>query len=519
MCIPLHGTGGITLVSNESSLITILIVGGGTAGWMSAALLSQFRENGYRIILVESEDIGTVGVGEATIPQINLFNSALGINEDQFLHATQGTIKLGIEFVDWQCLDHRYMHAFGAVGRDIGIVPFQHYWQRARLLGNAKSLNHYSLNEVAARAGKMQRGSPRTSDKLPDMPYAFHFDALLYARYLRKLSEERGVTRIEGKIIDVTLHGETGDVASVTLANGQIVSGDLFIDCSGFRGILIEGALKTGYDNWSHWLPCNSAVAVPCEHGDNPASQTPYTRSTAREAGWQWRIPLQHRIGNGYVYCSDYISDETAAETLLANLDGAPLSDPRQLRFVTGKRRKMWNRNVIALGLASGFMEPLESTSIHLVQSGLSRLLKMLPSKTMDPAHAAEFNRQSDFEFERIRDFLILHYKATQRNDSAFWRDRAAMQIPDTLAHKIELFRSGGHIFRENDELFTEVGWLQVLIGQGIIPRAHHPLADGVDGKDLAEFMETLVLLIAREVRQMPDYSSFIAQLHATGES
>ncbi len=497
--------------------ISIVIVGGGTAGWMAAALLAPFKENGYTITLIESEDIGTVGVGEATIPQITLFNTALGINEDEFLRETQGTIKLGIEFVDWSHLGSRYMHAFGAIGRDIGIVPFQHYWQRAWTSGTAKSFEHYSLNEVAARSGKMQRGKPRTSDSLPDMPYAFHFDAMLYARYLRKLSEARDVTRIEGKIVDVTLHGETGDVTSVTLHDGQIVSGDLFIDCSGFQGLLIEGALKTGYDDWSHWLPCNSAVAVPCEHGGDAREQNPYTRSTARDAGWQWRIPLQHRIGNGYVYCSDYISDADAAETLLANLDGKPLGDPRQLRFTTGKRRKMWNRNVIALGLASGFMEPLESTSIHLVQSGLSRLLKMLPSKQMDPTHAAEFNRQSDFEFERIRDFLILHYKATQRDDTPFWRDRAAMPIPDTLSHKIELFRSGGHIFRENEELFTEVGWLQVLVGQGILPQTHHPLADGVDAGDLAQFMETLELLIAREVRQMPSYPDFISQNCAAG--
>jgi tryptophan 7-halogenase len=497
-------------VSKDLSLITILIVGGGTAGWMSAALLSQFKENGYRIILVESEDIGTVGVGEATIPQINLFNAALGIDENAFLRATQGTIKLGIEFADWLNIGHRYMHAFGAVGRDIGIVPFQHYWQRARQLGVAKTLEHYSLNEVAARSGKIQRGSPRTSDKLPDMPYAYHFDAGLYAQYLRKLAEQRGVERIEGKVSNVKLKPDDGHVESVTLENGQQIAADLFIDCSGFRGLLIEGALETGYDDWSEWLPCNRAVAVPC---GNAETQLPYTRSTAREAGWQWRIPLQHRIGNGYVYCSDYISDDEAAATLLANLDGEPLADPRFLKFTTGKRRKFWNRNVIALGLAGGFMEPLESTSIHLIQSGLSRLLKMMPRKQVNPADAAEFNRQSDFEFERIRDFLVLHYKATERADTPFWRHCANMAIPDTLAAKIELFRTRGHIFREHEELFTEVGWLQVLVGQGIIPQDCHPLADGVEPGDLAAFMETLELLIAREVKQMPSYHDFIATL------
>lgn len=497
-------------MSDDSGLINILIVGGGTAGWMSAALLSQFRENGYRIVLVESEEIGSVGVGEATIPQINLFNAALGINEADFLRETQGTIKLGIEFVDWLKPGHRYMHAFGTVGRDIGIVPFQHYWQRARRLGSAKTLDHYSLNEMAARAGKLQRGSPRTSDKLPDMPYAYHFDAGLYAQFLRKLAEERGVERIEGKVSNVAIKCDSGNVESVILEDGQQISADLFIDCSGFRGLLIEGALETGYDDWSKWLPCNRAVAVPC---GNAPRQLPYTRSTARDAGWQWRIPLQHRIGNGYVYCSDYISDDEAAETLLANLDGEALAEPRRLQFTTGKRRKFWNRNVIALGLASGFMEPLESTSIHLVQSGLSRLLKMMPRNQINPADAAEFNRQSDFEFERIRDFLILHYKATERSDTPFWRRCAQMEIPDTLAAKIELFRSRGHIFREHEELFTEVGWLQVLVGQGIVPKDCHPLADGVDPEDLAAFMETLELLITREVKQMPSYDDFIAKL------
>lgn len=497
-------------MTDDIGQVTILIVGGGTAGWMSAALLAQFRENGYRIRLVESEDIGTIGVGEATIPQINLFNAALGINEDEFLRATQGTIKLGIEFVDWLNLGHRYMHAFGTIGRDVGIVPFQHYWQRARSLGIAKSLNHYSLNEVAARTGKLQRGGPRTSDKLPDMPYAYHFDAGLYARYLRNLAEQRGVERVEGKITNVAVKSDDGHVESITLENGQQISADLFIDCSGFRGLLIEGALETGYEDWSKWLPCNRALAVPCA---NAPVQLAYTRSTAREAGWQWRIPLQHRIGNGYVYCSDYIADDDAAATLLANLDGEPLAEPRLLRFNTGKRRKFWNRNVIALGLASGFMEPLESTSIHLIQSSLSRLLKMMPRKKINLADVAEYNRQCDFEFERIRDFLVLHYKATERTDTPFWRHCANMDIPETLAAKIELFRSSGHIFREHEELFTEVGWLQVFVGQGVLPQEWHPLADGVEPDDLGTFMETLELLIARETNQMPTYDEFLAKL------
>jgi tryptophan 7-halogenase len=495
-------------MKNDADPITILIVGGGTAGWMSAAILSQFSNNGYRILLVESDEIGTVGVGEATIPQINLFNTALGLEEDAFLRATQGTFKLGIEFVDWSHPGSRYMHAFGAVGRDIGIVPFQHYWQRARTIGKAKTLEHYALNEVAARQNRMQRGALRTTDRLEGMPYAFHFDAGLYAAYLRKYSELRSVLRIEGKVVDVSLTGESGDVEAITLDSGQRIEADFFIDCSGFRGLLIEGALKTGYEDWSHWLPCDRAVAIPCSSADG---FTPYTRATARSAGWQWRIPLQHRTGNGYVYCSSCLSDDEAAATLLANLDGAPQADPRPLRFVTGRRRKFWNRNVIALGLASGFMEPLESTSIHLIQSGLSRLLKMLPRRSIDPAVREEFNRQSDFEFERIRDFLVLHYKATARDDTPFWRDRQAMAIPDTLAAKIELFREAGHIFREHEELFTEVGWLQVLVGQGIVPGSVHPLTDGISADDLGDYMETLELLIAREVKQMSSHADFIA--------
>jgi tryptophan 7-halogenase len=503
-------------VNDGQDPTNIIIIGGGTAGWMAAAILAQFSENGYRIILVESDEIGTVGVGEATIPQIQVFNTALGLDEDSFLRETQGTYKLGIEFLDWSKPGSRYMHAFGGIGRDVGIVAFQHYWHRARQLGMAKDLRHYALNEVAARAHKMQRGPLKTSDRLDDMPYAFHFDAGLYAQYLRRFAETRGVERIEGKVIDTAVDTENGDVLSVQLDGGRTIIGDFFLDCSGFRGLLIEGALETGYEDWSQWLPCNRAMAVPC---DNGGDLIPYTRSTARAAGWQWRIPLQHRIGNGYVYCSDHISDEQAAETLLANLDGKPQADPRPLRFVTGKRKKFWNRNVIALGLASGFMEPLESTSIHLIQSGLSRFLKMLPRKRYSPADAAEYNRQCDFEYERIRDFLILHYKATERDDTPFWRRCRDMEIPDTLKAKIELFRANGHIFREHEELFTEVGWLQVLIGQGILANGHHPLADSVEEQDLADYMETIELLIEREVRQMPDHKDFIARHCAAGAS
>ncbi|WP_324809072.1 tryptophan halogenase family protein [Sphingomonas sp. LY29] len=496
-------------MSKQEPHTDILIVGGGTAGWMAAAILSQFIPAGYRVRLIESEEIGTVGVGEATIPQIRLFNQALGIDEDEFLRATQGTYKLGIEFVDWSGPGSRYMHAFGEVGRGVGIVPFQHYWHRAQALGLAGPLDRYSLNEVAARALKMQRADPRTSTQLPAMPYAFHFDAGLYARFLRARAEAQGVERIEGKVVDVSLDGETGRVSAVTLEGDRKVAADLFVDSSGFRGLLIEQALQTGYEDWSQWLPCNRAMAVPCDSG---GGFTPYTRSTARKAGWQWRIPLQHRIGNGYVYCSEFISDDEAAETLLANLDGAPQADPRPLRFVTGKRRKAWNRNVVALGLSSGFMEPLESTSIHMIQSGLSRLIKMLPRGSFDPSVPEEYNRQTDFEYRTIRDFLVLHYKATVPETSAFWRHCANMEIPEALAHRIALFRANGTIAREHDELFTEVGWLQVLVGQGIVPTAHHPLADTIGERELGDYMSIWEKLIEREVAQMPSHADFIAR-------
>ncbi len=493
----------------------LMIIGGGTAGWMAAACLRRFLPREWSVRLVESDEIGTVGVGEATIPQIRLFNDALGIDEDEFLAATQGTIKLGIEFRDWTRLGHRYMHAFGAIGRGLGLVDFHQYWLRARAAGLAESLDHYSLNEQAARARRMQKGAPRTSRYLLEMPYAYHFDAALYAAFLRRRAEAGGVERIEGRIGEVRLDPERGDVAGVTLEDGRRLDGDFFIDCSGFRGLLIEGALASGYEDWSRWLLNDRAVAVPCAHSAVP--QLPWTGATARNAGWQWRIPLQHRIGNGYVYCSAHIDDDAALDTLLANLDGAAQAEPNRLRFVSGKRRRMWNRNVVALGLASGFMEPLESTSIHLVQAGISRLVKMLPSGTPDPAVAAEFNRQSDFEWERIRDFIILHFKATERRDTPYWRDRAEIDVPDTLAAKIDLFRAQGLIFREHEELFTESGWLQVLVGQAVEARRWHPLADSLEQAELAQFMAGISLTIEREVAQMESYDAFLAAVRPAG--
>ena len=489
-----------------ASVTTIVIAGGGTAGWMAAAALGNFLETGYRIRLIESDEIGTVGVGEATIPQIRLFNQALGLDEDAFLRATGGTFKLGIAFDGWRAPGHSYMHAFGDVGRDVGLIAFQHYWLRARRLGLAGPLDAYCLNEVAARAGRMHRGGPLTAATIPAMPYAFHFDAGLYAAYLRRFAVNRGVERTEGRIAGVERDALTGDVAALTLDSGERVAGDLFLDCTGFRGLLIEGALDTGYEDWRHWLPCDRAIAVPSA---NVGAPLPYTRAIAREAGWQWRIPLQHRTGNGHVYCSAFMSDEAAADVLLANIEGEAQGDPRQLRFVTGRRKRAWSHNVVAMGLASGFLEPLESTSIHLIQSAIARLVKLLPALPVASALRDEYNRQTGVEIERIRDFLILHYWANGRAEP-FWQACRATDLPDTLRAKIALWQEAGTIVREQEELFTEDGWLQVLAGQGVAARAHHPLADQIDDGDLGEYMETLELLYRREAGAMPTHAAFV---------
>ncbi len=485
----------------------ITIVGGGTAGWVTAAVLSRYLGRNWHITLVESDDIGTVGVGEATIPQLQILHRALGIDEDAFLSFCNGTYKLGIEFVGWGTQDSRYIHAFGEIGRPLGLVPFHHYWLRGQAMPEARPLDAYSLNAVAAYAGKFQRGMPQGNAPLGGLGHAFHFDAGRYAQFLRQYAEGRGVQRVEGRIVDVALHAENGAVERLTLASGETVGGDLFVDCSGFVGLLIEGALGTGYEDWRHWLPCDRAIAVQCA---SAPTLTPYTRSTARVAGWQWRIPLQSRIGNGHVYCSDFMDDTVAADILLANLDGAVLTDPRHLRFTTGRRRKFWNRNVVALGLAAGFMEPLESTSIHLVQAGVERLLKFLPKGDIRSADVDAFNALTAFEYEGIRDFLILHYKANRRSEP-FWRACADMAVPDSLAAKLSLFEANGRITRFNEELFAEVGWLQVLIGQGVRPAGYHPLADQPTDAECREFLDLLANAAQRQVAGMPDHAAFIA--------
>ena len=491
----------------EGAVRRVVIVGGGTAGWMAAAALARFLGGRIDIRLIESDEIGIVGVGEATIPQILLFNESLGLDEDDLLRATGGTFKLGIEFVDWMGPGSRYIHAFGTIGRSLGLLPFHQYWLRHRAEGGGRPLWDFSASARAAWANRFARPAD-VPGRLPSgLAYAFHFDASLYSLYLRAYAEARGVRRTEGKVVDVKLRGEDGAVESVRLERGEEVAGDLFVDCSGFRGLLIEQALATGYEDWSHWLPCDRALAVPCA---SAGELTPYTRSTARPAGWQWRIPLQHRIGNGYVYSSRFVSDEEAARTLLASLDGEALADPRPLRFVTGKRRRAWNRNCVALGLAAGFMEPLESTSIHLIQSGIARLLQLFPAGGVNPVEVAEYNRQTDFEWAAIRDFLIFHYHANG-GAGEFWRACRDMAIPESLERRIELFGAAGRIFRVHEELFTEVGWLQVMTGQGIVPAGYDPVADQLTSAQLDEFLSLAGRHVGHVVDRLPAHSDYIA--------
>jgi tryptophan halogenase len=500
------------MTANDRRLRGIVIVGGGSAGWMAAAALSAVVNDGCTVTLVESEEIGTVGVGEATIPPIKIFNQTLGLDEAEFLRRTQGTFKLGIEFVDWARVGRRYFHPFGPHGMQFDAVPPHQHWLRARTAPGAPALDEYAMAWAAASRGRFDKPSRDPRHIASTFDYAYHFDAGLYAAYLREVAQGRGVRRLEGRIVGVDLRGADGFVEAVRLADGRAVAGDLFIDCSGFRGLLIEGALHTGYEDWSGFLPCDRAMAVPSAPDGDPA---PYTRSTARAAGWQWKIPLQHRVGNGYVYASAYLSDDEAASTLLAHLDGPALAEPRALRFVTGRRKRFWHRNVVALGLASGFMEPLESTSLHLVQSGISRLLALFPDRDFDPFVIDEYNRIGVNEYERIRDFLILHYKLTERADSPLWRACAAMDIPDTLARKIEHFRRYGRLVSEGPELFGNASWLAVHVGQLNWPQRHDPLADlrGVDG---AAMLARQRDAMARAADAMPTHADFIARYCAS---
>lgn len=490
----------------DRRLRRIVIVGGGSAGWMTAAALIASTGGGCRIDVIESSAIGTVGVGEATIPPIRFFNQLLGLDEHAFVAATSGTFKLGIELAGWVRPGHRYFHPFGSIGRDFDTLSLHQYWLRERARGSAVPLEDYALAWIAARAGRFDRPHPDPRQVLSSHDYAYHFDAALYGAHLRAYAEQRGVKRTDGQVVDIELRGTDGFIEAVRLESGVRIEGDLFIDCSGFRALLIAGALGVGYESWQQWLPCDRAVAVGCTLG---ADLPPFTRSTARAAGWQWRIPLQHRMGNGHVYCSHYLSDDEAAAVLLANLEGEPLGEPRPLRFTSGVRRKMWTRNCVAIGLAAGFLEPLESTAIHLVQSAVIKLLAMLPDRDCDALLAEEFNRAIVREYEGIRDFLILHYRAQQREEP-LWCHTRSMSIPPTLQRRLDHFRLAGRVLPEPAELFQQDNWLAVLTGQEIWPERYHPLIDMRGRPDAAQVLARMRQTLAEAAQSLPTHRQYI---------
>ena len=487
---------------------SIVIVGGGTAGWMAAASCAKFcKALRVRIRLIESEQIGIVGVGEATIPPLMDFIRALGIDEDDLIRRTQATFKLGIEFRDWTRLGHSYMHPFGQTGFDVGPVPFSAYWLKAFRAGKAGRLEEYSLQAAAAYRGKFMRPVQSANSPVAGITYALHFDASLFARYLRNLAEAAGVERTEGRVQSISLRPDDGFIDALTLESGERVEGDLYIDCSGFAGLLIEGALKTGYEYWKHWLPCDRAVAVPC---DRTGPLSSYTRSTAKIGGWQWRIPLQHRIGNGYVYSSGFISDSNAQDELLSSIEGKPLADPRMLRFETGRRKRFWNKNCVAIGLSSGFLEPLESTSIHFIQRALTMLFTLLPDRSFAPADSERYNKILAAEYERVRDFLVLHYSMTERTDSPLFSYCRNLTLPDSLQERIDLFRSHGRILRENAELFPAQSWMYVFVGQNLVPQFDDPLVDLFDPKQIDDTLNNIRAVVRNCAETMPLHEDFV---------
>ncbi|MGZ2411080.1 tryptophan 7-halogenase [Sphingomonas sp. F9_3S_D5_B_2] len=486
-----------------------VVVGGGTAGWMAAAALAKtVGTQQARITLIESEAIGTVGVGESTIPPIQLFNRILGIDEDEFVRETNATFKLGIEFIDWKRVGHSYFHNFGLLGADLRTgISFIHYWLRWAQSGGDPDQLRFSTEAEAARLGKFGRTPRSATGSQPSVNYAFQFDAATYAVFLRRYSERRGVVRREGKVVDVRQNAETGFIEAVQMEDGSRIAGDFFIDCSGFRGLLIEQVLKSGFEDWSHWLPTDRAAAVPAEAMAQPA---PFTVARAREAGWQWRIPLQHRTGNGHVFCSNYVSEDEASVKLLDSLGGTALGDPKVLRFQAGRRRSSWVKNCLALGLASGFLEPLESTSIHLVQAAITKFLDYFPMREPDPILIDRFNEEMRFQYESIRDFIIAHYKVTEREDTEFWRYCKHMSIPDTLNQKLQLFRTRGEVKPRWSDIFSEVSWFAILYGQGLIPEGHHPLADEMSQDDLELTLSRIRSAIMQRVDALPSHGEFI---------
>ena len=479
----------------------LVIAGGGTAGWMAAASFARTIGDTLDIVLVESDVIGTVGVGEATIPTLLTLHEILKIKEQDFLKAVQGTFKLGISFEGWRDVGKDYIHSFGWTGKDSWAAGFQHFWLKGLKKGISKEFGEYCNEWLAAKHNRFA--------VLPNqnLNYAYHFDASLYAQFLRRMAEADGVTRQEGKIVDVEQDGVSGFITGIRLDSGQLIEGDLFIDCTGFRGLLIEETLQAGYEDWTHWLPCNSAVAVQTQ---SVAPPVPYTRSIAREAGWQWRIPLQHRVGNGVVFSDKHWSDDEAINKLLTNVEGEVLTEPRVLKFKTGTRKRHWHKNCVAMGLSSGFIEPLESTSIHLIQRSIIRLMQMFPYDGIRQPDIDEFNNQMSFEIENVRDFIVLHYNVTERDDSDFWRQCRTMEVPESLQHRIELFKQSGRVFKVPTELFGENSWIQVMLGQGLIPEQYHPIVNMMSDEELERFLGGLHESVEKLVGQLPEHQQFI---------
>ena len=484
----------------------VVIAGGGTAGWMAAAALSRLVGRQLEVTLVESEEIGTVGVGEATIPTLLTMNRLLQIPEPDFIKATSGTFKLGIRFENWLYEGHDYIHSFGDTGKGCWAGGFQHFWKKGQQQGLAEEYGAYCTELRAAVENKFGILSEHK------LNYVYHLDATAYGQYLRRLAEANGTQRIEGQIAHVSVSESTGFIDYLQLKDGQQVAGDLFIDCTGFRALLIEDALRTGFDDWSHWLPCNRAWAVQTELTGEPV---PYTRAIAHDSGWRWRIPLQHRVGNGLVYCSDYLDDDAARERLLSLVDGTPIIDPRPIRFTTGQRRQYWNKNCIALGLSSGFIEPLESTSIHFIQNGIMWLLLMFPDSVMSQASVDEYNNKLRGEAERIRDFIVLHYFANQRAGEPFWDMCRDLPIPESLSQRMALFKETGRVFKPQDDVFSENSWVQVMMGQGLIPESYHNIVDSMSNEQLQQFLGDIQRDVERTVAALPNHGAFVEALVA----
>ncbi len=492
----------------SAAIKRIVIAGGGSAGWMTAAALSSLLDpKDVSIQLVESEEIGTIGVGEATIPDIINFNRMLGLDEAEFMKATHATFKLGIEFIDWGRRGDRYIHPFSVHGVDMRGIDFHQYWLHDRAAGSTRSIDQYSLCALAAKHNAFTLPLPDPRSVLSFVRYAYHFDASRYALYLRRYAEARGVRRVEGKIQEVVRSPESGRIDALRLSDGNVLHGDFFFDCTGFRALLLEKTLGVPYVNWSHWLPCDSALAAPSSHA---GPLLPYTRSTARAAGWQWRIPTQRRTGNGHIYSREFMGDDEAASILRANLDGELLAEPRQIRFTTGHRQEFWSHNCIAIGLSAGFLEPLESTSIYLIQEGVSRFISLFPDASLPEVVRDEYNRHMRKEFEQVRDFIVLHYHATERDDTPFWNYCRNMSIPDSLRHKIELFREAGRVFRYEDELFARASWVAVFLGQNIVPRRQDPIVANLPHPQVRESLDSMHAAMLNAARSMPTHSEFI---------